>query len=200
VFNSISGEVTYKDDNRIFLQAGAVEWEIQVSRSTSDELPEEGQTAKVYVYLHHRDDQMKLFGFSQVVERDVFLDLLKVEGVGPRQALKILSGTEVHRFIEALEGENLEILSAIPGVGKRTAQKIILKLKGKLSVSTPGGVSLEEDLVNALAGMGFDRRSASTAVTSALRALPDRDLDREELERELFKTALAQLSGQEGKR
>lgn len=200
MFNSISGELTYKDDNRIFLQAGAVEWEIQVSRSTSDELPEEGQTAKVYVYLHHRDDQMKLFGFSQVVERDVFLDLLKVEGVGPRQALKILSGTEVHRFIEALEGENLEILSAIPGVGKRTAQKIILKLKGKLSVSTPGGVSLEEDLVNALAGMGFDRRSASTAVTSALRALPDRDLDREELERELFKTALAQLSGQEGKR
>lgn len=200
MFNSIRGEITYKDDNRIFLQAEAVEWEIQVSRSTSDELPEEGQTAKVYVYLHHRDDQMKLFGFSQVVERDVFLDLLKVEGVGPRQALKILSGTEVHRFIEALEGENLEILSAIPGVGKRTAQKIILKLKGKLSVSTPGGVSLEEDLVNALAGMGFDRRSASTAVTSALRALPDRDLDREELERELFKTALAQLSGQEGKR
>ncbi len=200
MFNSISGELTYKDDNRIFLQAGAVEWEIQVSRSTSDGLPEEGQTVKVYVYLYHRDDQMKLFGFSQVVERDVFLDLLKVEGVGPRQALKILSGTEVHRFIEALEGENLEILSAIPGVGKRTAQKIILKLKGKLSVSTPGGVSLEEDLVNALAGMGFDRRSASTAVTSALRALPDRDLDREELERELFKTALAQLSGQEGKR
>ena len=200
MFNSIRGEITYKDDNRIFLQAEAVEWEIQVSRSTSDGLPEEGQTAKVYVYLHHRDDQMKLFGFSQVVERDVFLDLLKVEGVGPRQALKILSGTEVHRFIEALEGENLEILSAIPGVGKRTAQKIILKLKGKLSVSTPGGVSLEEDLVNALAGMGFDRRSASTAVTSALRALPDRDLDREELERELFKTALAQLSGQEGKR
>jgi Holliday junction DNA helicase RuvA len=200
VFNSIRGEITYKDDNRIFLQAEAVEWEIQVSRSTSDGLPEEGQTAKVYVYLHHRDDQMKLFGFSQVVERDVFLDLLKVEGVGPRQALKILSGTEVHRFIEALEGENLEILSAIPGVGKRTAQKIILKLKGKLSVSTPGGVSLEEDLVSALAGMGFDRRSASTAVTSALRALPDRDLDREELERELFKAALAQLSGQEGKR
>jgi Holliday junction DNA helicase RuvA len=200
VFNSIRGEITYKDDNRIFLQAEAVEWEIQVSRSTSDGLPEEGQTAKVYVYLHHRDDQMKLFGFSQVVERDVFLDLLKVEGVGPRQALKILSGTEVHRFIEALEGENLEILSAIPGVGKRTAQKIVLKLKGKLSVSTPGGVSLEEDLVSALAGMGFDRRSASTAVTSALRALPDRDLDREELERELFKAALAQLSGQEGKR
>ncbi len=200
MFNSISGEVTYKDDSRIFLQAGTVEWEIQVSRSTSEQLPEEGQTARVYVYLHHRDDQMRLFGFSQVVERDVFLDLLKVEGVGPRQALKILSGTEVHRFIEALEGEDLELLSAIPGVGKRTAQKIILKLKGKLSVSTPGGVSLEEDLVNALAGMGFDRRSAAAAVTSAVRALRDRDLDREELERELFKTALAQLSGQEGKR
>ncbi len=195
MFNSISGEITYKDEERLFLSAGAVEWEIHISRNSSDDLPEEGQSTRVYVYLYHRDDQVRLYGFSQILERDVFLDLLKVEGVGPRQALKILSGVEVGRFIDALEGEDLDLLSTIPGVGKKTAQKIMLKLKGKLQVSTPAGISLEEDIINALVGMGFDRRSAKSAVGSAARSLRERELNSEELERELFKSALSQLSG-----
>jgi Holliday junction DNA helicase RuvA len=195
VFNSISGEITYKDEERLFLSAGAVEWEIHISRSSSDDLPEVGQVARVYLYLYHRDDQMRLYGFSQSLERNVFLDLLKVEGVGPRQALKILSGVEVGRFIDALEGEDLELLSTIPGVGKKTAQKIMLKLKGKLKVATPAGISLEEDITNALVGMGFDRRNAKSAVGTASRTLRERELNSEELERELFKSALAQLSG-----
>jgi Holliday junction DNA helicase RuvA len=195
MFNSISGEITYKDEARLFLSAGAVEWEIHISRSSSDDLPEEGQKTKVYVYLYHRDDQVRLYGFSQSLERDVFLDLLKVEGVGPRQALRILSGVEVERFIDALEGEDLELLSTIPGVGRKTAQKIMLKLKGRLKVSTPAGISLEEDIVNALVGMGFDRRSAKSAVSAAGRSLRERELGREELERELFKSALSQLAG-----
>ena len=195
MFNSISGRITYKDEERLFLSAGPVEWEIFISRTSSDDLPEAGQDARVYLYLYHREDQIRLYGFSQVLERDVFLDLLKVEGVGPRQALKILSGVEVGRFIDALEAEDLDLLSTIPGVGRKTAQKIMLKLKGKLKVSTPGGISLEEDIVNALVGMGFDRRSAKNAVTSAARGVRERELDEQELERELFKTALAQLSG-----
>lgn len=195
MFNSISGEITYKDDQLLFLCSGSLEWEIHTSRTSSDDLPEAGQSAKVYVYLHHRDDQLRLYGFSQVLERDVFMDLLKVEGVGPRQALRILSGVEVGRFIDALEAEDLDLLSSIPGVGNKTAQKIMLKLKGKLKVSTPTGISLEEDIVNALVGMGFDRRSAKAAVGAAARALRASDLGGEELEREIFKSALAQLSG-----
>ena len=195
MFNSISGEITFKDEERLFLSVGAVEWEIHISRTSSDDLPEVGRNTTVYVYLYHRDDQLRLYGFSQNLERDVFLDLLKVEGVGPRQALKILSGVEVGRFVDALEAEDLELLSSIPGVGRKTAQKIMLKLKGKLKVSTPSGISLEEDIINALVGMGFDKRSANTAVSSAARSLRERELDREELERELFKSALSQLSG-----
>jgi Holliday junction DNA helicase RuvA len=195
MFNSITGEITYKDEERLFLSSAAVEWEIHISRSSSDDLPEVGRSSKVYVYLHHREDQLRLYGFSQVLERDVFLDLLKVEGVGPRQALKILSGVEVGRFVEALEGEDLELLSTIPGVGKKTAQKIMLKLKGKLKVSTPGSGSLDEDIVSALVGMGFERRNAKNAVVSAARSLRERELSSEELERELFKSALSQLSG-----
>jgi Holliday junction DNA helicase RuvA len=195
MFNSITGVITYKDEERLFLCAGAVEWEIHISRNSSDDLPEEGQKTRIYLYLYHRDDQLKLFGFSQATERDVFLDLIKVEGVGPRQALKILSGVEVGRFIDALDSEDLDLLSSIPGVGKKTAQKIMLKLKGKLSIMTPAGISMEEDILNALVGMGFDRRSAKGAVSTASRTLRASDLDKEELERELFKTALSQLSG-----
>jgi Holliday junction DNA helicase RuvA len=195
VFNSLSGELTYKDEERVFLSSGAVEWEIHVSRNSSDDFPDVGNSCRVYVYLHHRDDQLRLYGFSEVLERDVFLDLLKVEGVGPRQALKILSGVKVGRFIDALEAEDLELLSGIPGVGRKTAQKIMLKLKGRLQVSTPAGISLEEDILNALVGMGFDRRSAKSAVGSAARGLRESDLAREDLERELFKNALSQLSG-----
>lgn len=196
--NSISGKITYKDDTRVFLQTGPVELDIQISRNTSDDLPEPGSSVRIFVYLYHRDDQLKLFGFSEAAERDIFLDLLKVEGVGPRQAVKILSGIEVQRFIAALENEDLVLLSSIPGLGKKTAQKIILKLKGRLTLAAPSGISIEEDLTAALVGMGFDRRSAKTAVNGAVRSLRDNEMSGEELERELFKIALAELSGAQG--
>jgi Holliday junction DNA helicase RuvA len=196
VFNSLRGRIAYKDDTRVMLQSGDVEWELSVSRGSADDLPEAGNEARLFVHLYHREDQLRLFGFSTAAEREVFLDLLKVEGVGPRQALKILSGIEVHRLVEALENEDLGLLATIPGVGAKTAQKILLKLKGRLSVAPPSGLSMEEDLVNALIGMGFERRSARNAIAGALRSLRERELPREELERELLKTALAQLSGQ----
>ena len=220
MLNSLSGRLTYKDDGRLFLQSGDLEWEILTSRTSSDDIGEIGEQTRVFVHLYHRDDQLKLYGFSQAGERDAFLDLLKVEGVGPRQALKILSGVEVHRLVEALDREDLAFLSAIPGVGAKTAQKILLKLKGKMAASSAPGVSLEEDVVNALAGMGFDRKNARNAVAAAYRAIkertasgasapenaasrsaaPDGLLPRgEQLERELFKLAIAQLAGQEGR-
>ena len=233
MLNSLSGTITYKDDGRVFLQSGEVEWEIWTSRTSSDDLPGLGESARVFVHLYHRDDQLRLYGFSQAGERDGFLDLLKVEGVGPRQALKILSGVEIHRLVAALDNEDLSFLAAIPGVGTKTAQKILLKLKGKMAAAGPTGVSVEEDVVNALAGMGFERKNARAAVAAAHRALleppeggqgagpgrggsgrrgseggnapgvrkasPGRRLSGEELERELFKLAIAQLAGQEGR-
>ena len=117
MLNSLAGTITYKDEGRVFLQSGDVEWEIWTSRTSSDDLPEIGEAARVFVHLYHRDDQLRLYGFSQAGERDGFLDLLKVEGVGPRQALKILSGVEIHRLIAALDGEDVAFLAAIPGVG-----------------------------------------------------------------------------------
>jgi Holliday junction DNA helicase RuvA len=218
MLNSLSGTLTYKDDGRVFLQSGEVEWEIWTSRTSSDDLPDVGEEARVFVHLYHRDDQLRLYGFSQAGERDGFLDLLKVEGVGPRQALKILSGVEIHRLVAALDNEDLSFLAGIPGVGAKTAQKILLKLKGKMAAA-PAGISVEEDVVTALAGMGFERKAARAAVAAAHRSLrersnagverrgPDRAAGArpgpgaagEALERELFKLAIAQLAGQEGR-
>ncbi len=199
MFNSISGEVTYKDELRIFLQTGGLEWEISTSRISSSLFPEEGEKARAFVYLHHREDQLRLYGFATLDERDIFLDLLRVQGIGPRQALKILSGIEFNSLVEALEAEDLETLASLPGLGRKTAQKILLKLKGKLTVSLPKTASVGEELIEALAGMGFDRRVAANAVKSSLKEFRDSTLSKEDLERELFKKAIALASSRESR-
>ena len=198
MFNSLTGEITSKADERLCLQTGGIEWELTVSRRALDTLPPVGQEARVYTYLLHRDDAMRLYGFADQAERALFLDLQKVDGVGPRGAMKILSGVDRVAFASALDTDDVEALSGLPGVGKKTAQKIILTLKGKL---TPTGEapsrSIEDDITTALVGMGFDRKTAKSAVGAALKALDGKGTSGEELEMELFRRAVA-IAGGEG--
>ncbi len=196
MFNSLTGEITFKGEERLGLQTGGVEWELTVSRRALDKLPAAGQVARVYTHLVHREDVMRLYGFADQAERALFLDLQKVEGVGPKGALKMLSGVDREAFSLALDRDDLDALSAVPGVGKKTAQKIILALKGKLTPVGEGkGRPAEDDITTALVGMGFDRKTARSAVVAALAALAGRHLKGEELERELFKQALAIAGG-----
>ena len=198
MFNSVTGEITYKGEERLCVQTGGVEWEIVVSRKALDRLPPVGQIARIYTHLVHREDAMRLYGFSDPAERALFLDLQKVDGVGPRGALKMLSGVDREQFSQALDRDDLEALSAVPGVGRKTAQKIILTLKGKLTPTTETqGRSTENDITTALVGMGFDRKTAKAAVQEALKAIEGRQMKGEELERELFKRAVA-IAGGEG--
>jgi len=198
MFNSVTGEITFKGEEKLFLQTGGVEWELVVSRRALERLPAVGEVARVYTFLLHREDSMKLYGFCDHAERALFLDLQKVEGVGPRGALKILSGVDRAQFSDALDRDDVDALSAVPGIGKKTAQKIILTLKGKLTPASDGGArTAEDDITTALVGMGFDRKTAKTAVAAALKALSGRALKGEELERELFKHAVA-IAGGEG--
>ena len=198
MFNSISGELTFKGDERLCVQTGGVEWELVVSRKALERLPPVGQVTRVFTFLLHKEDSMRLYGFHDAAERALFLDLQKVDGVGPRGAMKMLSGLDREKFVAALDNEDVALLSGVPGVGTKTAQKIILTLRGKL---TPAGEregrSPEGDITTALVGMGFDRRTAHAAVASALKALGGHSLGPEELERELFKRAVA-IAGGEG--
>lgn len=193
MLNSLSGKISYKGKERIFVQSGDVEWDMLVSTKSLDKLPAEGERVRVFVYLHHREDQLKLYGFAAMAEKELFLDLLKVEGLGPRLALKVLSGIEVEDLITALDNDDLEHLTSIPGLGRKTAQKIILKLKGKLTTLPEKGMDLEGDIISALAGMGFDRRLAGQAVKACRKELQGEasGLTPEQLERELFKRAIA---------
>ena len=199
MFNSLAGEISGKGEDKIFLlTAGGVEWELSVSHRTIDRLPPVGQTARVFTHLLHREDAMRLYGFADPAERALFLDLQKVEGVGPRGAMKILSGIDREKFVEALDRDDVEALTKVPGIGKKTAPKIILALKGRLTpASETPGRSAEEDIALALMGMGFDRKTAKPAAAAALKALAGRDLEGDELTRELFKRAIAIASGAE---
>ena len=199
MFNSLTGEITSKGDERLCLQTGGVEWELTASRKALERLPAVGQVARVYTHLVHREDAMRLYGFSDQAERALFLDLQKVDGVGPRGALKMLSGLDREQFEKALDRDDLEALSALPGVGRKTAQKIILALKGKLTPVGEGrGRPAEQDIATALVGMGFDRRTARSAASAAQAALASRGLKGEELERELLRQALSIASGNPG--
>jgi Holliday junction DNA helicase RuvA len=141
---------------------------------------------------------MKLYGFLDPAERGLFLDLQKVDGVGPRGAMRILSGIERTEFVQALDRDDVDALSAVPGIGTKTAQKIILTLKGKLTPSGGGaGRSSEDDIATALVGMGFDRRTAKSAVAEALKSV-DAGLAAADLERELLRRAVA-IAGKGGK-
>jgi len=157
-----------------------------------------GEGARIFTHLLHRDDAMRLYGFSDPAERALFLDLQKVEGVGPRGAMKILSGIDLKTFIAALDADDVDSLTHVPGIGKKTAQKIILSLKGKLTpaAETPGR-SAEEDIASALMGMGFDRKTAKSSASAALKALAGRNLEGDELALELFKRAIAIAGGAE---
>ncbi len=198
MFNSITGIVNLKLKDRIYVRTNGIEWAIFTTEKSLLRFPDIGEEVRIFTYLHHREDQLKIFGFVSGEERNLFFDLLKVEGLGPRLAIKILSGIEVNDFIEALDNNDVESLSSIPGLGKKTAQKIILKLKGKLKLAERPWGSVEEDIITALAGMGFDRKASRNAVKTALKSINTNSMSKSQLEKELFTRAISIASGKDG--
>ena len=195
MWNSVSGEITRKGLEQVFLQSGDLEWDIAMGRFSLEALPPVGQRAKVYVWLQHTEDTMKLFGFASVTERSLFLDLLKVSGVGPKLALKALSGMRHQEFAGALEAGDAARLSKVPGVGLKTAQKIILALQGKLILEEGAtGASATGELIASLAEMGFDRRQVEKVIKDLENDPGLVGLDPAERERKLFQLALVRLS------
>ena len=193
MFNSIRGTITEKLSDSVYILCGGIEWDISVPATDIARLPPVGEEGRVFTWLYHREDQMKLYGFASQERRATFLELLKVEGVGPKGALKIMGGIGQEELERALETEDISRLEAVPGLGKKTAQKMILALRGKLAAvrslpKTPYG-----DLVEALAGMGYDRRSAAEALAKAEAELPP-GVSGEEKEKLLFKQAIVYLS------
>ena len=177
----ITGQIVEKLPPQIVVDVGGVGYELDVPMGTFYELPHLGE--KVTLFTHHvvREDAQLLYGFASHSERESFRQLLKISGIGAKTALAILSGMNADELALAISGEDVARLSRIPGIGKKTAERLILELRGKLDLSagTPtssvsGGsvpatpVSARSDIVNALLALGYNDREAAAAV----KALP----------------------------
>ena len=194
MFNSVRGKITGKLSDSVYILSGGIEWDISVPATDISRLPRIGEEGRVFTWLYHREDQMKLYGFADDARRATFLELLKVEGIGPKGALKILGGIGQEELENALETEDLARLEAVPGLGKKTAQKMILALKGKLVRVQAVPESPYGEFVEALIGMGYDRKAAIEALGQAEKELPP-DVSGAEKEKLLFKQAIVFLSG-----
>ena len=195
MFHSISGAITGRGPNTLLLTVGGVEWELEVSGFTLRELAHEEQ-ARVFTHLYHREDQMRLYGFVSAEERRVFLELTRVSGIGPRAAVKILSAASPQRLIQLLETEDVDGLVLLPGLGRKTAQKIILTLRGRLVAQDHEAIGAHGELIEGLAEMGFDRGAAAKAVGELAGAVAAEqpDLTAPETEQEIFRRAIVRLS------
>lgn len=191
MLNSLTGIITGKGDDTLYIQAGPIEWAVRMPASSLFKLPGRDSEVKIYLHLHHRQDDMNLFGFADREERETFLQLLKVSGIGPKQALRILSGISPQALVKILDDGDVDALKRVPGLGKATAGKIILALRGKLTLAeeetTENGGSHTE-IVDSLVNMGFDKKSARKAVDDAVKAEPNAG---EEI---IFRQALMTLS------
>lgn len=206
MFNSLTGTITAKLPQTVYLMVGGIEWDIAVPDTCIDVLPEVGEEARIYTYLVHREDVMKLFGFSTQVERAMFLDLLKVEGMGPKGALKVLSSVTTKKLTALLGAGDPALLEKVPGVGHKTAQKMILTLKGKLTMLDEDGAVIHEartkstspwlDVINGLVDMGYDRARCEQIVERIASEIkdPENKMSQALKEDKIFRTALLELA------
>ena len=185
----VKGTLVEKTPARIVVESAGVGYEILVPLSSFDVIGEVGSQVKIYTYFHVREDSHTLFGFATPEERKLFQMLISVSGIGPRSALTILSGVSVEDFCEAIVTEQVDFLTAISGIGKKTAQRLIVELKNRISdvrvrvevgARKPGMQSMISEAVQALVSLGFPRASARKAVEKCI-SEADRELDVEEL-------------------
>ncbi len=170
MFNSITGTITGKFSKQLFLENNGIEWDLVVPDSNLELLPPVGEKTKVYTWIQHTENAMALFGFSSAEERSLFFDLLKVDGVGPKGAVKIMSSATSGELKQTLESGDVALLEKIPGIGKKTAGKMMLALKGKLTLQQDSQTititkqSEFADVVNSLVSMGYDRRQVEQKI------------------------------------
>lgn len=202
MLNSLCGKITYKISDILRLETAGIEWELSIPSVDAGLFAPVGQEARVLVWLLHREDQMKLFGFPSESRRLTFLELLKVDGIGPRQAIKIMGGIDQESLERALDSDDLGRLEAVPGLGKKTAQKMLLSLKGRLvRNSIPAKeFSEHEELIQALGDMGFDKKAASAAIGDIQHQFATEldVLSPVEREKLIFRQAIILLSGTKG--
>ena len=196
----LTGIVLRKSTQSLIIENNGIGYEVIVPFSTFYSLPKEDERVNLHIYTHVREDAIILFGFHAPLEKEIFLMLISVSGIGPKLAINILSGIGPDELLEAMAHGDALRLQAIPGVGKRTAERIALELKDKAlkvrgdSKALPTGMlgdkdeEVSDDALSALLNLGYPAKSAKRAVEKALAQTKDVTLER------LIKEALRSLA------
>ncbi len=174
----LSGNLLSKQATSAIVDVGGVGYEVAIPLSTFYELGEAGEPVRLRIYTHVREDAIQLYGFKTIRERELFLQLISVNGVGPGLAIKLLSGMNADEMIASIRTNNLVRLVAIPGVGRKTAERLVVDLRDKIAAlsspraAAPGAVTSEDsmrhDAMSALANLGYQKVAAEKAVKSAI--------------------------------
>jgi Holliday junction DNA helicase RuvA len=166
LIGSLSGKLLAKNPPQVLLEVAGVGYEIDVPMSTFYNLPATGEPVTLHTHLVVREDAHVLYGFATLDERAAFRKLIRISGVGARTALSVLSGLSVGDLAQAVTLQDSARLTKVPGIGKKTAERLLLELKGKLADALPseakGGTG--NDVLNALLGLGYSEKEALLAV------------------------------------
>jgi Holliday junction DNA helicase RuvA len=172
MIGKLTGILSDKNPPQVIVDCGGVGYEVQVPMSTFYNLPAAGEKVSLLTHFVVREDAQILYGFGSSAEREAFRELIKISGVGPRTALSVLSGMGVADLAQAVTLQEVGRLIKVPGIGKKTAERLLLELKGKLGadIGAPaGGASgAQGDILQALLALGYSDKEAA----AALKALP----------------------------
>jgi Holliday junction DNA helicase RuvA len=194
----LRGRLLSKTPNQAILECAGVGYDVTISVATFSALPNEGAEAALYIHTHVREDQIALFGFSETQEKRLFEKLLTISGIGPKLAITVLSGIDSSRLVTAIRSGDHATLTRIPGIGKKTAERVVLELKDKLddlaaAIPPPAGAPHHgpagDDALSALVNLGYARPIAQKAIETAITKDPGAARDFETL----FRAAMAAI-------
>ncbi len=167
----LRGRLITRHPNQAIVDAGGVGYNVTISVPTFSELPPLGGEVSLHIHTHVREDQIALYGFLRPEEKQLFEKLLTVSGIGPKLAITILSGMPTDEMVNAIRGNDVVRLTKIPGIGKKTAERMVLELRDKLAVAgnepaavMPSFSALQEDVLSALVNLGYQRAPAEKAL------------------------------------
>jgi len=191
----LRGTLLSKRPNQAIVETHGVGYDVVISVPTFTEMPAAGAEVALHIHTHVREDALSLYGFLRLAEKHLFEKLLTVSGIGPKLAITILSGMPADEMVGAIRGGDLARLTRIPGIGKKTAERMVLELRDKLpapagssEMSAPPASPVEEDVISALVNLGYQRAAADKALLAARGGKSSQSFD------VLFREALGALS------
>lgn len=172
----IRGRLLSKHPNQVIVEAAGVGYDVTISVATFSDLPAPGGEVALHIHTHVREDALALYGFLRQSEKQIFEKLISVSGIGPKLAITILSGMPADEMAGAIRGNDVAKLTRIPGIGRKTAERMVLELRDKLPkeafgepATLPAITPVEEDVLSALMNLGYQHAAAERALTSVSR-------------------------------